>query len=300
MDEPLYPHLNKAASQTADLPDEKRILAIKMGTWITYTRAKQLLEQMEDLFDHPRIIRMPNMLIVGPSNNGKTQILRRFEANHKPDPNPDGDYAIVPVLFVEAPGKPDIGAFYDKILEALWQPYSIRAKASDKAHKVKEVLRSIQLKVLMIDEIQHIIAGSQSKQKEFRNDLKTLGNELQISIICAGVNEAFNAFNTDEQLSNRFEPEFLPKWSLNDEYGDLLESFERRLPLRKPSNLRGNPAIAQKVLWMSEGILGEIYEVLKRSAILAIKNKSEQITMDTIEKIRWTQPSKRKVMPPPI
>lgn len=300
MSESLYPHLSKAASQAADLPDDQRIQAIQTGTWITYTRAKQLLEQMEDLFNHPRIVRMPNMLIVGPSNNGKTQILRRFEQNHKPDPNPDGDYSIVPVLFVEAPGKPDIGAFYDKILQALWQPYSIRAKDSDKEREVKKVLRSVQLKVLMIDEIQHIIAGSQSKQREFRNDLKTLGNELQISIICAGVNEAFNAFNTDEQLSNRFEPEFLPKWSMDNEYGDLLESFERRLQLRKPSNLRANPALAQKVLWMSEGILGEIHEVLKRSAVLAIKNQSEQITMDVLEKIRWTQPSKRKVMPPSV
>ena len=300
MDDSIYSHLSKTASETANQPDDLRILAIKTGTWITYTRAKQLLAQMEDLFEHPRIIRMPNMLIVGPSNNGKTQILRRFEQNHKPDPNPDGDYSIVPVLFVEAPSKPDIGAFYDKILEAVWQPYSIRAKDSDKEREVKKILRSIQLKVLMIDEIQHIIAGSQTKQREFRNSLKSLGNELQISIICAGVNEAFNAFNTDEQLSNRFEPELLPKWSLNNEYGDLLESFERRLPLKKPSNLRGNSALAQKVLWMSEGILGEIHEVLKRSAILAIKNKSEQITLDTVEKIRWTQPSKRKVMPPQI
>ncbi len=300
MDDSNYSHLSKSASETANQPDEVRIMAIKTGTWITYTRAKQLLAQMEDLFEHPRIIRMPNMLIVGPSNNGKTQILRRFEQNHKPDPNPDGDYSIVPVLFVEAPSKPDIGAFYDKILEAVWQPYSIRAKDSDKEREVKKILRSIQLKVLMIDEIQHIIAGSQTKQREFRNSLKSLGNELQISIICAGVNEAFNAFNTDEQLSNRFEPELLPKWSLNNEYGDLLESFERRLPLKKPSNLRGNSALAQKVLWMSEGILGEIHEVLKRSAILAINNKSEQITLDTVEKIRWTQPSKRKVMPPPI
>jgi AAA+ superfamily predicted ATPase len=150
----------------------------------------------------------------------------------------------------------------------------------------------------MIDEIQHIIAGGQAKQREFRNSLKSLGNELQISIICAGVEEAFNAFNTDPQLSNRFEPEFLPKWNINDEYGDLLESFERRLPLKKPSNPRGDPTIAQKVLWMSEGILGETHEVLKRAAILAIKEKAEQVTLKLIEKIRWTLPSKRKVAAP--
>ena len=299
MNAPLYTHLGKAAIQQVELPDDQRILAIKEGVWITYTGAKQILEQMEELFNHPRILRMPNMLIVGASNNGKTQILHHFEEKHKPDPNPDGDYSIVPVLFVEAPGKPDIGAFYDKILEAVWQPYSIRAKDSDKEREVKKVLRSIHLKVLMIDEIQHIIAGGQAKQREFRNSLKSLGNELQISIICAGVEEAFNAFNTDSQLSNRFEPAFLPKWNMNNEYGDLLESFERHLPLRKPSNLRGDPALAQKVLWMSEGILGEIHEVLKRAAILAIRDKTEQITQKIIEKIRWTMPSKRRVAPPP-
>lgn len=250
MNNPLYPHLSKPAIKKLELPDTERILAIKEGTWITYPRAKQVLEQMEDLFDHPRIDRMPNMLLVGPSNNGKTQILHHFENNHKPDPNPNGEYTIVPVLFVEAPGKPDIGAFYSKILEALWQPYSIRAKDSDKEREVKKVLRSIQLKVLMIDEIQHIIAGGQVKQREFRNSLKSLGNELQISIICAGVEEAFNAFNTDAQLSNRFEPEFLPKWKMDNEYGDLLESFERSLPLRKPSDLRKDIDLALKVLWM--------------------------------------------------
>ncbi len=35
MSESLYPHLNKTASQTADLPDDQRILAIKTGTWIS-------------------------------------------------------------------------------------------------------------------------------------------------------------------------------------------------------------------------------------------------------------------------
>jgi len=66
----------------------------------------------------------------------------------------------------------------------------------------------------------------------------------------------------------------------------------------QPSNLR-DPALAQKVLWMSEGILGEIHEVLKRSAVQAIKDKSEKITLDGVAKIRWTMPSKRKTAPPP-
>lgn len=294
----LYPHLGATALKQVELTDKERIFAIQKGTWIPYPRAKEILDRMEELLEYPRICRMPNMMIVGASNNGKSELLHHFEAKHKPDPNPDGEYSIIPVVFVQAPKKPDLNAFYKKILEAIWQPYSIRAHDTDKETEVVKVLRNVQLKVLMVDEIQHIIAGGQVKQREFRNGLKTLGNDVRMSIVVAGVEEAFNAFNTDSQLSNRFEPEFLPKWNMNNEYGDLLMSFERRLPLKNPSNLR-DPAIAQKILWMSEGILGEIHEILKRASILAIKNKSEQISLSVIEKIRWTQPSKRKVAPPP-
>ena len=252
---------------------------------------------MEELFEYPRIERMPNMLIVGASNNGKSNILHRFAEKHKVDENTEGEYSIIPVVFVEAPKKPDMNDFYNRILEAIWQPYSIRARDSDKEREVMKVLRNIQLKVLLIDEIQHILAGGQSKRQEFRNGLKSLGNELRISIVAAGVEEAFNSFNTDPQLSNRFEPEFLPKWNMDNQYSDLLGSFERRIPLKKASNLR-EIAIAQKILWMSEGILGEIHEILKRAAIQAIKDKTEVIVIDTLEKIRWTIPSKRKQTPP--
>jgi hypothetical protein len=48
---------------------------------------------------------------------------------------------------------------------------------------------------------------------------------------------------------------------------------------------------------MSEGILGEIHEVVKRAAVHAIRSKDERITLETLEKIRWTQPSKRKTQP---
>jgi len=298
MDASIYSHLSASGQRQVLLSDKDRIFAIREGVWIPYPRAKEILSQMEDLFDYPRIDRMPHMLIVGVSNNGKTKILRKFESKHMPDPNPDGDYSIIPVLFVSAPKKPDINNFYDRILEAVWQPYSIRASDSEKEREVVKVLRNIQLKTLLIDEIQHIMAGGQVKQNEFRNGLKLLGNELQISIFAAGVEDAFNAFNTDPQLSNRFEPAFLPKWSMNNEYGDLLASYEFNIPLKKPSNLR-DPAIAQKILWMSEGILGEIHEILKRAAIAAIKDKSEQITLSIIERIRWIAPSKRKIAPPP-
>jgi hypothetical protein len=43
-----------------------------------YTRSKRILEKLEDLLSYPRVNRMPNLLIVGATNNGKTIIESRF------------------------------------------------------------------------------------------------------------------------------------------------------------------------------------------------------------------------------
>lgn len=97
-------------------------------------------------------------------------------------------------------------------------------------------------------------------------------------------------------MSNRFVPAALPLWGLNKAGGSLLASFERRLPLRKTSNLK-QAEILQKVIWMSEGLIGEIYEILKRSAIDAIKCGEEQITLASLERIRWIRPVDRRSKP---
>ena len=52
----------------------------------------------------------------------------------------------------------------------------------------------------------------------------------------------------------------------------LLTSFEALLPLKKPSNLVED-RIAMKILSLSEGTIGEISTILKKSAIQAIATK---------------------------
>lgn len=92
MEDSQYPHLGKIAIEQIDLSDKDRIFAILSGTWIPYPRAKQILARMDELLAYPRIDRMPNMLLVGASNNGKSNILHHFEDKNIPDPNVEGDY----------------------------------------------------------------------------------------------------------------------------------------------------------------------------------------------------------------
>lgn len=55
-----------------------------------------------DLLVFPKQSRMPNLLIVGETNNGKTVLVNRFRDKHPPLDNPNGDAIILPVLYIQA------------------------------------------------------------------------------------------------------------------------------------------------------------------------------------------------------
>jgi hypothetical protein len=236
---------------------------------------------------------MPNMLLVAPSFNGKTSILDRFLSLHPPDLDPEGDVTICHVLMIEAPIKPDVSAFYRNILDALFAPYKPTASAIEKYSLVKHLFRQMGVRMLIVDEIHHLIAGSLNRQREFRNALKSLGNETGVVLVGAGIEDAYNAFNTDPQMASRFTPEELPTWRPNNEFGSLLATLELRSPLKLASNLKA-PDMMLAIHTRSEGTLGDMCDLVKELAVDAIRTKVEQITLDRVNSLPWVPPSKRK------
>ncbi len=289
----LYPHLNDAALDLIDRTDEQRIYAIREGSWLGYKGAKRILARMEELLNYPRITRMPNILLVAPSFNGKTSILRRFVLQHLPDLDPLNEITICPVVMVEAPPKPDISDFYTRILDALMAPYKPTASVQEKYSQIKRLFRQMEVRMLIVDEIHHLIAGSLNRQQEFRNALKSLGNETMVSMVTAGIEDAYNAFNTDPQMSSRFTPEELPLWKANNEFGSMLATLELRMPLKLPSNLK-EPATMLAIHTRSEGTFGDMCDLVKELAVDAIRSGTEQITLTQVNTMQWVPPSKRK------
>lgn len=288
-----YAHLNESAAELTDLPDDERIHTIRAGSWLGYRDAKKILSRMEDLLTYPRITRMPNMLLVAPSFNGKTSILRRFMSLHAPNLDAANEISVCPVIMVEAPPKPDIADFYTRILDALMTPYKPTASVAEKYSQIKKLFQLMDVKMLIIDEIHHLIAGSLNRQQEFRNALKSLGNETMVTIVAAGIEDAYNAFNTDPQMSSRFTPEELPLWKANNEFGSLLATLEQRMPLRQASNLK-DPATMLAIHTRSEGAIGDVCDLVKELAVDAIRTKTEYITHERIRSLSWVPPSRRR------
>jgi hypothetical protein len=286
-------HSIKTAKPFDNWTDEQRIAHIRSDKWIGYTAARNILATMEELRVHPRTYRMPNLLLVAPTNNGKTVLLNKFFGSHKPVISPATEQLKVPVLYVQAPPVPNDKMLYFNILEALNAPYNVRGNPMQLYLQVTRILRRVENKILIIDEIQHVLAGSHLSQKAFLNAIKSLGNELQIVIIGAGVKDAFSAISTDKQLANRFEPAILPTWKLNEDYFRLLSSYEAMLPLHEASELtREN--IALKILSMSGGTIGEIATILKKAAVHAIREKKERIDLKILGQIAYYAPDNRQ------
>ena len=287
-------HLDPGAQELARQPEEVRVGRILADRWIGYSRAEDAIRKLEWLLRHPKRLRMPNALLVGPTNNGKTMITERFRRDHGVVRSTDPGIDIVPVLRVQTPNTADTRRFYNAILTALGAPERPTDALVKKEQQVLHLLRRTGVKILIIDEIHNVLAGTSPQLGQMLNLIRYLGNELQIPLVAVGVKEALQVIQSDDQLANRFEPFPLPRWQYDDELFSLLDGFERCLPLRKASGL-ANAVFAQRVLAMSEGILGEIVTLITRCGEMAVVTGSERIDVAMLDRVDFLPPSHRRV-----
>jgi len=282
--------LTPSARELLDKPIKVRIQKCQEQVWISYPQATNILNELEDLFEYPKKDRMPNLLIVGNTNNGKTTILNRFMQRH---PMYLDIYNVIPVIKISAPISPSQNALYEKILDELLVPYGTTESASKKEYQVRKILEDVKTKILIIDEFQDIFHGKISFQREFLTAVKHLSTNLKIPIVAAGVWEVQSVMASDPQIANRFETLRLDNWKLDKNFAKLLMSFEMTLPLKEASNLHSK-LLATKLFEMCEGMIGELARVIEKSAVYALKQGKEKIDMDILKSINYIPPSLRR------
>jgi len=290
-----YPHLHASIRGAAEEEPNTRIRRIRTDRWVSYARAEAALTAMDDLLNFPKRTRMPNLLLVGPTNNGKTMIVEKFRRAHPamPASQTESGAAHIPVLRVQMPAGPDEPRFFGAILEELGFPHMLSDRVSKRQDAALRMMRETRVRVLIIDEVHNLLSGTRLQQRRLLNLLRWLGNALQISLIAVGTAEALHAVQSDDQLANRFEPVGLPPWRAGTEFEQLLSTLEAVLPLRSPSNLTGSD-LSHKILATAEGILGEIVSIVTRAAVRAVSTGKESITADLIDQTGFIAPSQRR------
>ena len=268
-----------------------RIRAILGERWVQYTRAAQVLRILDLLLDHPRTTRMPSIAVYGDSGMGKTMIMQRFRDQHPPLFDSQAGVERTRVLALQLAGKPGERRLYAQILTALGVPQNPRAAVVELEQVAIRLMRAMDVQVLLLDEVHNILAGTFREQRIVLNTLRYISNELQISLVCFGVNEAREAISGDVQLARRFEEFPLTRWSADDEFEDLVLAIVRNLPLRNPTMLSARAM--RRLLQVTNGITSNVFRLLQQLAIEAIKSGADRLTDDAIDQWQPMSPNER-------
>ena len=289
-------HLDASVRPFLDKTAKERLAFMRRPKWFSYAAADTILDRLDDLLEYPRSHRMPGLQILGDSNSGKTAIGLEFVERHPMDPNLDGDASVVPVLRIEVPPNPDESRLYDEMFIALRQPFRVRDPVSEKARQVRALLEGVGCRMLMLDEFQHVLGPRNDRRRVVMDVVKHLGNTLRTPIVVLGTTEAQVAVSKDEQLANRLAPVWMPTWQMDREYRRLLASFEATLPLREHTHLQQRD-MAALILGLSEGLLGEMRDLLCMAVSEALVRNQEVITIELLRGLSWTRPSERRRRP---
>lgn len=281
-------HLAAEVVEALDYTKAQRIEFCQTDRWIGYTRAHDILKQLGDVLNHPKSLRMRNLLVVGRSGNGKSSILEHFSNRYPVVLTPSGD-PVAPIVRIEMPETPDESEFWSLLLWACRVSHRERDSAAVKKRQAKSILQYAQVRLLVIDEFNNL-TNAGKVAGHLLAAIKGLSNDLKMSIVAAGTQAAINALNSDPQMKSRFDPCPLSRWTLNAEYLRFLASYERVLPLAEPSGLASRE-MATAIYGMGGETIGNTVRLLKAASSKAIEMGQERISLETLQAIEWTKPS---------
>lgn len=284
-----YSHIHKNFRHIALLPNNERIAFIDTPRWIGYSRANEVIEVMQGLMNKVKQHRMPNLLLIGDSNNGKTTIIQDF-ADRFGESYSD-EHLVVPVCLIQAPPSANEKDLYISLINYFALPYRSSDSAGVLRAQAVHTLRETHVKILIIDEVHSMLTGTARQQRLIMNAIKYLCNALQLPIVLCGTKDAVRILHTDPQHASRFDVAELPLWQNDKEFRRLVGSFERILPLKKPSNLT-EISVLNLIYSISGGNIGNIKRLINECAIEAIESGEERITSKMIEDRSWLRPTK--------
>lgn len=273
----------KPTTPLADQSDIERIRWMLSDRWIGFPRADAGLARMRVLLDHPRRTRMPGLLIYGDSGMGKTMLAEKLKRESPPRFDAKTGIERHSVIVIQTPPSPDEKRLYLHLLGAIGAPIRPYSTLGELEVRVVWLLRELGVRMLVLDEVHNMLAGSYREQRRFLNVLRFLSNELKLPLVCLGVAEARDAIRGDIQLARRFDEYHLATWSADPEFAALVTTIMQALPLRCPSALTAKAL--RHALSATGGVTSLIFRMFSELTIAAIHSGEEALSSEAV--LNW-------------
>ena len=201
-------------------PPSSQWVSLARDRWVRYPVGDAGLRRLQELI--AARVRMPCMLIYGVSGAGKTMLLEKFQRDHlKTCEERSGRRTVVSA---ELPPVPLLRSLYAEIIRSLSADVSPTMRLHELEIRAIGMLQHAAPRMLLIDEIQHLLSCGLRDQRAALNAIKFLANKLRISIVAAGTHEALHVMRADPQIASRFEQLELPIWTESQELRSYADS----------------------------------------------------------------------------
>lgn len=158
-------HLHEHSRAVALLSAEERIAWIRRERWIEYPRGVRALDRISELLAHPPRDRMPCLLLHGSTGMGKTRILQKFLRSHVPVFDEATGFTRLAVAAIQMPPHPNEHHLYEEILVSLGAALPYSPSTGTLRHRVRVLCRQMNVRMLIIDEIHCLLAGTYREQR---------------------------------------------------------------------------------------------------------------------------------------
>lgn len=281
-------HLLPSATSLLGSEDAFRIAHIQGPRWISHPVAGKAHDAMRLLLDRPSSLRPRGVLLAGPYHNGKTMIAERFAIEHLRQSDRQR------VWVIQTREGAGLSHFYASILSGLRAPQAAGWKSLSRAgEQVDHLLESLKPRVLIFDEFHSALRGRRQDVKAIFSFLRRMARVHDISPVLVGEVAVYDAIHDTEEMGSRFDTIPIPRWGYDEDFATLLDSLEASMPIALSSGLSRQP-LARIIHDLSEGLIGEVVDIVSNAAIAAISTGEEQITEASIASLNYIPLSRRR------
>ena len=240
------------------------------------------------------------LIIIGDSDSGKSTLLRAFckkledeeerfysgkKSVYESSETPMEHYSVKPAFMFSIPSGSTVNGILERALKLNGIPIKNRMTLTQLENLLYDRLRELKTRVILIDEFQDIARIGYRQQDDILKVIKEMTNNLSIPIIAAGTRASEPIIESDEQIYTRLRKIYLHPFEADHNFRDFLTAYgEKRINLQHKVDFYDSE-LAGKIHSRTNGLVGQVTQLLSMAVKHAILTKSERITVKTLEEI---------------
>ena len=228
-----------------------------------------------------------HLICVGESGTGKSTLKNEIE---KTFPSyDDRDKLCIPVLVIDTPALPTVKNMAETVLVKLGDPLFFRGTTTEKTSRILNFLEKCEVKLMIIDELQHFIdQGNSSSPRQVSDWLKTIIDAAGVSTVLMGLERSEQILQINEQLRRRFSRRInLNAFSINTleecaVFAGVLSKLVEYLDCSEKMDFTNNHLLKQ-IYFATNGIIDYMVKLFLGAYEVAIEKQTKIIDEHCLE-----------------